>query len=822
MDLRTIINTDAAASGPTKPPSQQQQPPPSPLQHSHLAPPNPEQQQPHRALSPASYQQAHPDPRSRPPQPPPLQPPLHSPSGSSSYGSAQSPYQHSSASTLSAGPHSQINPALPHGLQTYQQPVAPRDSYGPNSAAPSQNPPSGQLASPYTPQTLSAGTAQSYFSQQRSHSIHSVPTPSSAHSYSYPPRDGPGAPQQPGPSQSQPFSPHQSRSHPGTPLGPPSATYPRPSPHPPRPPSSGRDSQHNPLSSPWNGEDGPAREQRDMVSPSAQPASRHGSRSRDPQQRQFSVETDKGRRSVSVSPRTVVANLGNSGDNVDHNDQTIQLLPKDMDDEALKGGNNNTNNSGARNFTGHHPHDAGGTIPSQYPPTTPQASQQPPFSRPSTISPPSKRSLRNEPPAPTGIHNHLSPTREDTRMASATPPPPLLPPPSSVPKRKRRRYDEPPIFARKAPRTFGSSPMIPAQRTPQRAPFRAAPVKSDAEAQAPPPRNKSLPPRPPLPSNTNGQPPANGTMLLSEQVQSSLGPWEPSITGIIPHEEVTKLICDFLFQQVVMRKDLGAGPAGGSATGQGAILEVEAKLGQIVDKNRGERLRLPVLTECVLSRDDPGIRTAFESSMSLAQHRAMNNFLNESVKGSMTPPRMPVTYAHKKERDTFYEISASALPPVIQHHLHPRHKPKVRVTTDQRTGAILAQIVKCRIADLEVYSPRTCLDWRISVNLEMNFEGDISGLSPVGDMGQGKRGGNRIKDRMSYRHLAYQIDLTQVTTEVCGDNPEPDHELEIEISSAEVRRQGNLALAGDPSNRYEELIKGFIDNVRVLARMVPN
>lgn len=51
--------------------------------------------------------------------------------------------------------------------------------------------------------------------------------------------------------------------------------------------------------------------------------------------------------------------------------------------------------------------------------------------------------------------------------------------------------------------------------------------------------------------------------------------------------------------------------------GSGAILEVEAKLGQLVDKNRGERLRLPVLTECVVSRDDPSMRLAFESSMTL-------------------------------------------------------------------------------------------------------------------------------------------------------------------------------------------------------------
>ena len=134
--------------------------------------------------------------------------------------------------------------------------------------------------------------------------------------------------------------------------------------------------------------------------------------------------------------------------------------------------------------------------------------------------------------------------------------------------------------------------------------------------------------------------------------------------------------------------------------------------------------------------------------------------------------RIPLTYAHKKERDTFYEVAHSALPPIVQHHLNPRHKPRVRVTTDQKTGAVLARIVKCRIADLDVYSPRTCLDWRISVNLEMNYEGDISQLQPAGDGQAWKRGGERNKDRMSYRHLAYQIDLTQVGSSEVNSTPQ--------------------------------------------------
>jgi mRNA capping enzyme, beta chain len=126
-------------------------------------------------------------------------------------------------------------------------------------------------------------------------------------------------------------------------------------------------------------------------------------------------------------------------------------------------------------------------------------------------------------------------------------------------------------------------------------------------------------------------------------------------------------------------------------------------------------------------------------------------------------PRIAMTYVHTRERDTFYELpprTQMALPPSIRAQLNPRHRAKVRVTTDQKSGKTLAKIIKARVADLDIYSPCTLFDWRISVNLEMEYDGEIEGLAEGGD-GRGRA--DRNKDRMSYRHLAYQIDLTQVT-----------------------------------------------------------
>lgn len=89
---------------------------------------------------------------------------------------------------------------------------------------------------------------------------------------------------------------------------------------------------------------------------------------------------------------------------------------------------------------------------------------------------------------------------------------------------------------------------------------------------------------------------------------------------MIPHEEITKVLCDFLFQHVVLRNDVAVEPAGSAAAGQGTIIEIEAKLGHVIDAETRERLTLPILTECVINRESPRFRTSFESSMTVVSN----------------------------------------------------------------------------------------------------------------------------------------------------------------------------------------------------------
>ena len=130
-----------------------------------------------------------------------------------------------------------------------------------------------------------------------------------------------------------------------------------------------------------------------------------------------------------------------------------------------------------------------------------------------------------------------------------------------------------------------------------------------------------------------------------------------------------------------------------------------------------------------------------------------------------------MTSAHPRETDSFFSISASgedALPDSIRRYLNPKHRPRVRITTSttQEPGETapttkVRRIIKSRIADIDVICPSTAFDYRVSINIESPYDGPDDVLVKVHDAGGG--GGEREKDRVSYRHLAYQIDLTQVS-----------------------------------------------------------
>lgn len=222
----------------------------------------------------------------------------------------------------------------------------------------------------------------------------------------------------------------------------------------------------------------------------------------------------------------------------------------------------------------------------------------------------------------------------------------------------------------------------------------------------------------------------------------------------------------------------------------------------------------------------------------------MNEHLNACVQKSMKPPRVPMQYKHRYEQDSFATLSdagLAALPAYAHKYNQPGHTLRLRTTLDMdpkrapnTPAPVIARIVKLRLADLDIYSPLHEFDSRLSINIEM----DLQHLSNLPDFDtealtvpverEKERQPERHKNRLSYRHLAYSIDLTQVTQIVAGpgekgapaSREEKTHELEVEVDARLLREQAVKLQKGEP-NAFEPIVKGLLDNVVLLMRFKP-
>lgn len=93
----------------------------------------------------------------------------------------------------------------------------------------------------------------------------------------------------------------------------------------------------------------------------------------------------------------------------------------------------------------------------------------------------------------------------------------------------------------------------------------------------------------------------------------------------------------------------------------------------------------------------------FESTMSEAQHRSINNFLNRAVEDR----KRGIKYERQNEIDYFYRQEGGG-------------GASVRVTRDAANMQVKENgiVIKRRIADMNVFCPNHDLDYRISINIE--------------------------------------------------------------------------------------------------------
>ncbi|KAG0262671.1 mRNA-capping enzyme subunit beta [Mortierella polycephala] len=289
------------------------------------------------------------------------------------------------------------------------------------------------------------------------------------------------------------------------------------------------------------------------------------------------------------------------------------------------------------------------------------------------------------------------------------------------------------------------------------------------------------------------------TQPQHQQQQLQLPRRHPSFFGADVLDDVVRTIGEFLFEHC-----------------HHANIEIEAKLGLLIDKGTKQRINMGVMNEVVLASNQG--RPAwyqFSSDMTTEQHAHFNRVLNKRMEQMRNEPRehQPM-YTHTREVDQFFNSRNG----------------KVRVTRDQGTNEIIKDgiVRKERIADLDVFSPKNPFDFRVSVNIEV----------PV-DPPEGTLQYERRKDRVSYRYGNFKIDLTQVKTpntpggggsggppnysqmRPTNNNPQENitHELEIEFVHAEElarERETRISSSGRKQDRFMDVVGLFVSNIRGL------
>jgi hypothetical protein len=103
--------------------------------------------------------------------------------------------------------------------------------------------------------------------------------------------------------------------------------------------------------------------------------------------------------------------------------------------------------------------------------------------------------------------------------------------------------------------------------------------------------------------------PQSAVVRLDHDLHAKL---EDSFIGIMPFSDIHKSLCDFVFHNVVQNNTFGTTRAGEAASSHLGELEIEAKIGTIIDRNTNDRLRMQAASEVVLPH---GTNITFESMM---------------------------------------------------------------------------------------------------------------------------------------------------------------------------------------------------------------
>ncbi|KAK9454955.1 CYTH-like domain-containing protein [Dipodascopsis uninucleata] len=262
-----------------------------------------------------------------------------------------------------------------------------------------------------------------------------------------------------------------------------------------------------------------------------------------------------------------------------------------------------------------------------------------------------------------------------------------------------------------------------------------------------------------------------------------------TFTNLVPYEDLTRRVASWIYANVVeMPPEMQS------------QIEIEAKIGLINSKQTRQRLVLPVDTETLLNTDMLAGSIEFESDIGKLQFQSYVNFLNECVDKS-EKWKTPIATSHSKTKDTFYPLQT----PSGSLNGPQKKSERLRITTDTITNRVTAKIVKTRVRDLMIFCPGSKFDIRISLNIERPEQSDPPSNS--------RPNNERVKDRLSYIYRNSRVDLTKVNSD-----DRQTHELELELDIIDTIKHIEKIKARIQDDEYEEGIKSYLDNVRLLVR----
>lgn len=493
--------------------------------------------------------------RERPSQPPPLQPP-ETFSPSTVYNSAQSPSQRTFTSTSSinsGGPHSGVGSSPGQGQSATGRDGTTYNSHYPTSFVPSP--------SSHTP---NLGQLDQY--QQIQGPPSGFPAGASLTHFGVP-RESPVS--LTGPSHSVPrqFSPHPSQpSLPGTPLGPP-AVFQKPSPQATqRAASYGLEHTRTYSGGSMGSQHGYDYGDRNL-------SQHQRAASRESSVRQYSYERER-EKSVSVSPKTIPQPSPLRQASMEQLQPRMTPPPKQSmvpkADHTRLISSTEPRIDSAPSSTSATPRDLDHR-------SSPQQSPGPAIQY---SIPPSNHAMPPDKSSPTPHRQQVLKRNASAISGSSS---------SPQPPRKRSKRTEIPIFARTA--------------RPNKPPLKLIMKDNIRSASHVPP-------------TVNGHASTNGTVNhaasmraipVAATVPIEPSDWEPSIMGTVPYEELTRYISDMIYNTI----------GNAEPPTDGAVFEIEAKLGEIHNIEEGGRIRLPVMTETVFDKSRFGPPTRFESSMNV-------------------------------------------------------------------------------------------------------------------------------------------------------------------------------------------------------------